>query len=81
MNKIYTTLFDNVVKLQDKGMCEGITVLSVHFSFFNDIIRLEDCVELLCNTGRYPEAAFMARTYLPSHVSRYVLVKGFINEH
>ena len=36
------------------------------------VIRLEDCLELLCNTGRYPEAAFMARTYLPSEVSRYV---------
>lgn len=25
--------------------------------------RLEDCVELLCSTGRIPEAAFFARTY------------------
>lgn len=27
---------------------------------------------MLCSTGRYPEAAFMARTYLPSHVSQIV---------
>eukprot|EP01113_Clastostelium_recurvatum_P004987 TRINITY_DN1220_c0_g1_i2.p1 TRINITY_DN1220_c0_g1~~TRINITY_DN1220_c0_g1_i2.p1 ORF type:complete len:965 (-),score=332.68 TRINITY_DN1220_c0_g1_i2:75-2969(-) len=34
--------------------------------------RLEDCLDLLCSTGRIPEAAFLARTYLPSHVSRIV---------
>jgi len=34
--------------------------------------RLEDCLNLLCDTGRIPEAAFLARTYLPSHVSRIV---------
>ncbi|EDO47813.1 predicted protein [Nematostella vectensis] len=34
--------------------------------------RLEECLDLLCETGRYPEAAFMARTYAPSHVSRIV---------
>ena len=33
-------------------------------------VRLEEGIELLCSTGRYPEAAFMARTYLPSHVSK-----------
>jgi coatomer subunit beta' len=32
--------------------------------------RLEDCVNLLCTTERIPEAAFMTRTYLPSHISR-----------
>ena len=36
--------------------------------------RLEDCLEVLINTGRLPEAAFFARTYLPSQVSRYVLI-------
>jgi len=34
--------------------------------------KLEDCLHLLCDTGRIPEAAFLARTYLPSHVSRIV---------
>jgi len=34
------------------------------------LTRLEEGIELLCSTGRYPEAAFMARTYLPSHVSK-----------
>jgi coatomer subunit beta' len=34
--------------------------------------KLEDSLNLLCDTGRIPEAAFLARTYLPSHVSRIV---------
>ncbi|XP_075956316.1 coatomer subunit beta'-like [Anarhichas minor] len=34
--------------------------------------RLDKCLDLLIETGRLPEAAFLARTYLPSHVSRVV---------
>jgi len=34
--------------------------------------QLENCLNLLCETGRIPEAAFLARTYLPSHISRIV---------
>ncbi|GBG64185.1 hypothetical protein CBR_g40885 [Chara braunii] len=34
--------------------------------------RVEDCVKLLCASGRIPEAAFMARTYAPSMVSEVV---------
>lgn len=37
------------------------------------ICRLDACLELLIRTGRLPEAAFLARTYLPSQVSRYRL--------
>jgi len=29
--------------------------------------RLDDCIDLLCNTGRIPEAAFFSRTYLPRY--------------
>eukprot|EP00744_Colponema_vietnamica_P001875 GILI01003044.1.p1 GENE.GILI01003044.1~~GILI01003044.1.p1 ORF type:complete len:1825 (-),score=764.15 GILI01003044.1:251-5320(-) len=32
--------------------------------------QLEDCLEVLLRAGRVPEAAFLARTYLPSQVSR-----------
>jgi coatomer subunit beta' len=32
--------------------------------------KLEECLEVLVSTGRLPEAAFFARTYLPSQVSR-----------
>ncbi|KAF3848083.1 hypothetical protein F7725_021111 [Dissostichus mawsoni] len=31
--------------------------------------RLDKCLDLLIATNRLPEAAFLARTYLPSHVS------------
>ncbi|KAK1168440.1 coatomer subunit beta'-like [Acipenser oxyrinchus oxyrinchus] len=34
--------------------------------------KLDHCLELLIRTGRLPEAAFLARTYLPSQVSRVV---------
>ena len=32
--------------------------------------NLEDCLETLIKSGRLPEAAFFARTYLPSEVNR-----------
>ena len=34
--------------------------------------RLEQALEVLISTGRLPEAAFFARTYLPSQISRWV---------
>lgn len=34
--------------------------------------RLDKCLDLLIKTDRLPEAAFLARTYLPSQVSRVV---------
>ncbi|KAG6550752.1 hypothetical protein Mapa_007656 [Marchantia paleacea] len=34
--------------------------------------KLEDCVQLLVESNRIPEAAFFARTYLPSEVSEVV---------
>lgn len=36
--------------------------------------RLEEALGVLVDTGRLPEAAFFARTYLPSEVSRCVLI-------
>lgn len=36
-------------------------------------LRLDQCLELLIRTNRLPEAAFLARTYLPSQVSRCLL--------
>jgi coatomer subunit beta' len=32
--------------------------------------RVEECIQLLIETNRIPEAAFMARTYMPSKISR-----------
>ena len=34
--------------------------------------KIDKCLELLCATGRYPEAAFFARTYIPSRISEVV---------
>jgi coatomer subunit beta' len=34
--------------------------------------EVEGCIDLLQNTGRIPEAAFMARTYMPSRMSQVV---------
>jgi coatomer subunit beta' len=36
--------------------------------------KLEDCLDLLIETNRIPEAAFLARTYVPSQVSRIVKI-------
>jgi hypothetical protein len=36
-----------------------------------DVVQVEECIQLLIDTGRVPEAAFMARTYMPSMISRY----------
>jgi coatomer subunit beta' len=45
---------------------------NVAFTAYFLLGRLEECVDLLCEAGRVPEAAFLARTYLPSQVSRMV---------
>jgi len=34
--------------------------------------QVSKCLDLLCETGRIPEAAFFARTYLPSEIPRIV---------
>lgn len=31
--------------------------------------QVEECVQLLIDTGRVPEATFFARTYLPSQIA------------
>lgn len=45
---------------------------NVAFLAFFSLGKLEECLELLCKSNRLPEAAFLARTYLPSEVSRIV---------
>jgi len=45
---------------------------NVAFLAFFSLGRLEECLELLCKSNRLPEAAFLARTYLPSQVPRIV---------
>ena len=35
---------------------------------------MEEAIQLLIDANRIPEAAFMARTYMPSQISRYICV-------
>ena len=57
-------------KLGDLSAQEGHNNISFMANFL--LGRLETCLEILVSTERLPEAAFFARTYLPSEVSRYV---------
>ncbi|XP_064642284.1 coatomer subunit beta'-like isoform X2 [Lineus longissimus] len=61
---------DMVQKLGEASESSGqhnVSFLS-HFMLGN----LEKCLEVLISSGRLPEAAFFARTYLPTQVSRVV---------
>ncbi|XP_034723026.1 coatomer subunit beta'-like [Etheostoma cragini] len=59
-----------VGKLADGADKDGKTNVAFLTYFMQG--RLDKCLELLIETDRLPEAAFLARTYLPSHVSRVV---------
>jgi len=45
-----------------------------NISFVSSLLsnQVNDCLNLLCSTNRVPEAAFLARTYVPSQVSNIV---------
>ncbi len=45
---------------------------NISFLSYFSLGKLEECIDLLIGTNRLPEAAFFARTYLPSQVSRVV---------
>lgn len=45
---------------------------NVAFLSYFTLGKLEECLEVLIRTNRLPEAAFFARTYLPSQISRVV---------
>lgn len=47
-------------------------ILNVWYLCYSFLHSLDQCLELLIRTNRLPEAAFLARTYLPSQVSRVV---------
>lgn len=56
--------------LKDSALKQG--KFNVAFTSLMLLNRLEECLEVLIETNRIPEAAFFARTYLPDKVS-YVL--------
>ena len=51
-----------------------------NISFISNFLlgRLEECLEILVSSKRLPEAAFFARTYLPSQMSRSVLFHSLV---
>ncbi|XP_067946243.1 coatomer subunit beta'-like [Watersipora subatra] len=59
---------DMVGKLADMSKDAGHN--NVSFLSYFMLGETEKCLELLISTGRLPEAAFFARTYLPSQTSR-----------
>ena len=61
---------DGTLKLAEKAVQAG--AVNVAFLAFLVLGRVEDCFELLLKAGRVPEAALLARTYLPSQISRAV---------
>uniref|UniRef100_A0A3Q1CFZ9 Beta'-coat protein n=1 Tax=Amphiprion ocellaris TaxID=80972 RepID=A0A3Q1CFZ9_AMPOC len=61
---------DMVGKLAEGAERDGKT--NVAFITFFMQGRLDKCLELLIKTDRLPEAAFLARTYMPSQVPRVV---------
>ncbi|XP_040902723.1 coatomer subunit beta'-like isoform X2 [Toxotes jaculatrix] len=61
---------DMVGKLAEGAERDGKTNVAFLTYFMQG--RLDKCLDLLIKTDRLPEAAFLARTYLPSHVSSVV---------
>ena len=53
---------------QFSGLVDKILMVCVPLHY-----RLENCLEILIKSDRLPEAAFFARTHLPSHVGRVLL--------
>lgn len=67
---VYSSLSDaeGMARLAEMARAGGL--VNVAFICLFLLGRVNDCVDLLCETGRVPEAAFLARTYAPSQVSR-----------
>jgi len=58
---------EGMLKLAAKARDAGRS--NVAFSAYFITAQVESCIDLLIDTGRLPEAAFFARTYLPSKIS------------
>lgn len=66
---IYTSTGSQQGLLQLAGMARRAGRINVAFMCLFLLQRTEDCVRLLLDAGRIPEAAFFARSYAPSMVS------------
>lgn len=69
---LYTAVGDRkgVTTLAENAVLQG--KFNIAFVSFFILGEIENCFELLLDTNRIPEAAFLARTYLPSQISRAV---------
>lgn len=59
---------DGMMKLASKAKDAGRSNVSFIAYFVTG--HVEECIQLLIDTNRIPEAAFMARTYMPSMITR-----------
>lgn len=61
---------DLVKSIGDDALSAGMNNIAFTTRFISG--DLNACLEILLSTERYPEAAFFARTYMPSQISRIV---------
>jgi coatomer subunit beta' len=64
---------------QEKGMYDHLNELTfpqgknnIAFICYFLLRKIDECLNLLCDTGRIPEAAFLARTYAPRYLYLYL---------
>ena len=71
---LYTASGDRqgIMRLADEARDAGRS--NVAFLAYFITSQVEKCINLLIDTGRVPEAAFMARTYMPSMISRFAII-------
>jgi len=61
---------EKLLELAERARKEGRA--NIAFVCYFVTRHVKECLDLLCETSRYAEAAFMARTYMPSEVTRIV---------
>jgi coatomer subunit beta' len=66
---LYSSVGDKKGMLSLAGQAKDAGRSNVAFLAYFITGHVEECIQLLVDTGRVPEAAFMARTYMPSRIS------------
>jgi len=69
---LYTSFGDSAKVRELAEQAQAQSRNNISFMCYFLLNDLDKCIDLLCDTSRIPEAAFMARTYLPSRVSQVV---------
>ncbi len=64
---LYTSIArgEGIEKLAQLAVEQGKN--NIAFMCYFQLRRVDACIDLLCDTGRIPEAAFFARTYAPGY--------------